>query len=297
MQGPLKIDNLAKGLTVITGRHEVLRSTFSNCDGYAACRLLPHEPVQLPVIDLTVLDNNEREHAARNLAIKEARQPFDLASGPLLRGKILKLDNQDHVLLLTSHRIVADDRSMDVIVSELARIYGREAHLLPELPVQFDALKIWQWERVQNGSFDHQLSYWKDKLSGKLPLLELPTDRPRPPVQSYHGAAHRFHLPASLTQDLKSLSQSQGVTLQATLMAAFLTLLWRYTRQEDILIGTPHPNRDRAEFREVVGPTHEYAGPPEQDFQRSQFSAVDESSPSDYAGCPFQPGFPFRTTS
>ena len=102
--------------------------------------------------------------------------------------------------------------------------------------------------------FDHQLSYWKDKLYGKLPLLELPTDRPRPPVQSYHGAAQRFHLPASLTQDLKSLSQSQGVTLQATLMAAFLTLLWRYTRQEDILIGAPHPNRDRPEFRELVGP-------------------------------------------
>ncbi len=190
---------------MITGRHSVLRSTFSNADGFAVHGLLPHQAVDLPVIDLTHLGKNERRQAAWRLVIDESQCSFNLASGPLFRGKILKLDSRDHVLLLSTHRIAADEWSMELLLSELATIYqatlDQTTGPFPELAVQFNDFRIWQNQCVL---FADQLSHWKQVLSGKLPVLDLPTDRPRPPVQRLNGTAE-YDLSLSVEEGEKQL--------------------------------------------------------------------------------------------
>ncbi|MEK7785395.1 MAG: condensation domain-containing protein, partial [Chloroflexota bacterium] len=194
---------------------------------------------------------------AKRLATEEAAKPFDLARGPLLRARLLRLADDDHIAILIMHHIVADGWSMNVLTREVAALYesfstGRPAPL-PEPTLQYADFARWQREWLQGNTLETQLAYWKQKLGGCPPLLELPTDRPRPAVQTSRGAHLAFALPAGLSQSLERLSRQEGATLFMTLLAAFQTLLHRYTGQNDICIGTPIANRNRAEIEALIG--------------------------------------------
>ena len=214
--------------------------------------------LSVPVVDLQHLPESEREIRVEQLATTEAQQPFDdLASSPLIRANVLKLTEVEHVLLLTIHHIVFDGWSWGIILRELATIYSALSNdlspELPELPIQYADFAVWQREWLREEVLSSQLAYWKQQLSGVPGLLELPTDRVRPSTQTFRGAHQKFALSLELTEGLKTLSQRQGVTLFVTLLAAFQTLLYRYTGQTDICVGTPHANRDRPEIGGLIG--------------------------------------------
>ena len=188
---------------------------------------------------------------------EEARRPFDLAQGPLFRSKLLRLGEDDHVLLLTMHHIVSDGWSMGVLYRELSMLYRAfvdgQPSPLAELPIQYADFAVWQREWLQGEVLESQLSYWKKQLEGIPAVLNLPTDHPRPAVQSYRGARQSIELSKELLRGLKRLSRKEGVTLFMTLLAAFQTLLYRYTGQEDIVVGSPIANRNRAEIEGLIG--------------------------------------------
>ena len=199
----------------------------------------------------------EREAEVRRLAAEEAQRPFDLARGPLLRVCLLKLGEEDHGLLVTMHHIVTDGWSMGVFVRELSALYqafstGRPSPLAG-LPIQYADFAAWQREWLQGAVLEGQLGYWQEQLAGAPGLLELPTDRPRPAVQSSRGASAAFALEAELTQGLKALSQRARVTLFMTLLGAFMVLLARYSRQEDIVVGSPMANRTHSQTEGLIG--------------------------------------------
>ena len=182
---------------------------------------------------------------------------FDLAHGPLLRLRLLRLGAEEHVLLLTMHHIISDGWSMSVLIREVAALYEAYASgassPLAELPIQYADFAVWQREWLGSGVLEQQLEYWRQQLGGELPLLELPSDRARPAVQSNRGARQMFQLPAAVTRGLKELSRSEGVTLFMTLLAAWQTLLYRYTGQEDVIVGTDVANRNRLETEGLIG--------------------------------------------
>ena len=198
----------------------------------------------------------EREARARQIVDTEAHQPFDLEAGPLLRAQLLRLAAEEHLLLLNVHHIASDGWSMGVLWRELSSLYNAfvsgHAPDLPRLPIQYADYAVWQREWLQGEVLEGQLAYWKEKLADLSPL-ELPTDRPRPPVPSYQGAHLTFDLPAPLTQALKELSRREGVTLFMTLLAAFQVLLHRYSGQDDIAVGTPIAGRGRTELEGLIG--------------------------------------------
>ena len=197
------------------------------------------------------------EAEVRRLAAEEAQRPFDLARGPLLRVCLLKLGEEDHGLLLTLHHIVTDGWSLGVFIHELSALYqafstGRPSPLAG-LPIQYADFAAWQRGWLQGAVLEGQLGYWQEQLAGAPSLLELPTDRPRPAVQSSRGASAVFTLEAELTQGLKALSQRAGVTLFMTLLGAFMVLLARYSRQEDIVVGSPTANRTHSQTEGLIG--------------------------------------------
>ncbi len=258
LKGKLNVAVLEKTFNEIVNRHEALRSTFTEVQGQPVQVIAPPETrLPLPVIDLRELPQSDREAAVKQIAAKEAQQPFNLERGPLLRTSLLQLDEEEHVLLLTMHHIVADGWSIGVLVRELAAIYeafsaGNEPQL-PELPVQYGDFAIWQRNWLSGEVLQTQLAYWKQQLEGAPPLLELPADRPRPPVQTSEGATLSLLLSEDLTAALKNLSQREGVTLFMTLLAAFKALLYRYTGQTDLLVGSSIANRNRAEIEGLIG--------------------------------------------
>jgi hypothetical protein len=213
--------------------------------------------VDLRVTDLSDLPEGERQAEAQWLAHDEARAPFDLAEGPLIRVGLLRLGDREHVVLLTVHHIVSDGWSMGVLINDVAQIYkaqctGERAQLAA-LPIQYADYAMWQRERLQGEYLQEQLGYWKQQLGGAPALLELPTDRPRPAVQTHRGASVGFALSKELTAQLKELSQTRGATLFMVLQAAFAVLLHRYSGQADICVGTPIAGRNRAELEGLIG--------------------------------------------
>ncbi|HEY9834009.1 MAG TPA: amino acid adenylation domain-containing protein, partial [Stenomitos sp.] len=212
--------------------------------------------LNLPVIDLQPCPAGERELQAKQWVSEESQRPFDLATGPLLRVFLLKLDETDHVLLLNLHHIICDDWSIGVLIRELSAIYTAFAQNQPsplaELPLQYADFAHWQREWLQTEVLETQLTYWRQQLDG-IARLNLPTDRPNPTVPSYRGATQFLELSPSLSQGLEKLCQQQGVTLFMTLLAAFQTLLYRYTQQEDIVVGSPIANRNRSEIEGLIG--------------------------------------------
>ncbi|MFQ5794231.1 MAG: amino acid adenylation domain-containing protein, partial [Candidatus Bipolaricaulia bacterium] len=257
LQGSVNLAALEQSLNEIVRRHEVLRTTFATVDGQPVQVIAPALTLSLPVVDLRELPEAEQEAEVRRRVTEEAQRPFDLARGPLMRVTLLRLGKRDHVLLLTIHHIVCDGWSIGILVRELAMLYKAfstgNPSPLPELPIQYADFAHWQREWLQGEVLESQLSYWKQQLGDDPPVLQLPTDRPRPPVQTFRGATQFFELPKALYESLKALSRREDVTLFMTLLAVFQALLSRYSGQEDIIVGTPIAGRTRAELEALIG--------------------------------------------
>ncbi len=257
LSGDLQVEALTRTLSEILRRHEVLRTTFAVVDGEPVQVIGDVHDFNLHITDLAQLSHDEREAEVSRLAQEEAQRPFDLTRGPLLRASLLRLAAGEHVALLTMHHIVSDGWSMGVLVNEVATLYEAfSAHKdspLPELPVQYADYAAWQRNWLQGEVLEQQMGYWKQQLEGVPALLELPTDRPRPAVQTHRGAIVSFMFPASLSQALKDLSRKENATLFMTLLAAFQTLLYRYSGEQEIVVGSPIAGRHRLETEGLIG--------------------------------------------
>ncbi|MDZ8055345.1 MAG: non-ribosomal peptide synthetase [Aulosira sp. ZfuVER01] len=262
LSGSLNFTALQQTFNEIVRRHETLRTTFVMAEGQLLQVIAPTLTIPLPVIDLRNFESQEREQQAQRLATVEAQHSFNLNTGPLLRLTLLQLDAAEYILLLNLHHIVADGWSIGVLIRELGALYKafveNKPSPLPELTIQYADFAEWQREWLQqvgtNGCtpLETQLAYWKQQLDG-VSLLNLATDKLRPAVSTYQGAKQFIELPQYLTHKLEQLSQQTGVTLFMTLLAAFGTLLYRYTQQEDIAVGTPIANRNRSEIEGLIG--------------------------------------------
>jgi NRPS condensation-like uncharacterized protein len=250
--GSLNIAALEQSFNEIVRRHEVLRTTFTEVDGQPVQVIAPSLTLKIPVVDLQALPETERDAEVLRLAAKETQLPFDLARGPLLRVTLLKLGLSEHVLLLTMHHIVSDAWSDGVFIRELAALYeafcAGQPSPLPELSIQYADFAHWQRQWLQGEVLETLLSYWQQQLAGappKLDLKKIAITSPTPDKRK--DTAQSFALSANLSEKLKTLSRQEGVTLFMTLLAAFQTLLYRYTQQDDIVVGTDVANRNRAE--------------------------------------------------
>ncbi|HEY7426696.1 MAG TPA: condensation domain-containing protein, partial [Gemmataceae bacterium] len=248
---------LEQALRALVCRHDILRTTFVARAGQPVQLVAPNLPLAVPLVDLCGLPEIERESRVRELAVAEARKPFDLACGPLLRASLLRLGDDEHLLLLTVHHIAADGWSMRVLVRELAEVYeafaaGHEV-LLPELPAQYADHAIRQRQSLQGQVLGEQLAYWRERLAGASPVLNLPTDHPRPTTQAYCGARHPFRLPAGLAEAVRAMGRQYGCTPFMVLLATFQALLSRYSGQDDLCVGSTIAGRDRLEVEGLVG--------------------------------------------
>ena len=263
LTGPLDVAIFERSLSEVVRRHEVLRTTFRTLDGEPVQRIGAAAPLRLPVTDLSGLPEAEREGQIRRLLAEEARRPFDLSRDLMLRAGLLRLDDQQHVCFLTLHHIAADDWSMGVLFRELTALYAAfscdpeyrvsRPSPLTDLPIQYADFAVWQRKWLQGNVLERQLAYWKRQLEGAPPVLELPTDHPRPAVQTHRGARERLVFDKGLWEALKQLSRQEGVTDFMTLLATFQTLLYRYSGQEDVVVGTPIASRNRLETEPLIG--------------------------------------------
>ena len=247
----------ARALTEIVRRHEVLRTTFPAVDGRPVQVVHPPFEVALPVVDLTAVPAAEREAAAERLIAEEVAQPFDVTALPLVRWKLLRLAPTDHLLVQVEHHFIHDGWSFALMLREMRALYeafaaGKPSPLTAP-PVQYADFAVWQRRWMDGQVLADHLAFWKEKLAGSPPALELPTDRLRPTAQSFRGAARRFHLPADLYRDLRALARREGVTLYMIMLAAFDTLLHRYSGQEDLLVGSGVANRRARQIESMVG--------------------------------------------
>src|SRR5829696_5512254 len=254
-RGALDINALQLTLDEIVRRHEALRTTFPATDSAPYQLISPPAPFPLEFLDLST--DADSEAKAAQLMAREAARPFDLAHGPLFRGLLLQLSDQHFILVLNMHHIVSDGWSLGVLVNEVTSLYtayhqGQRPNL-PELPLQYADFAVWQRQWLSGAVLEEQLAYWRAQLGGALPALQLLSDKPRPAVQTYQGATTARVLPRQLSEELKVLTRREGATLFMTLLAAFQVLLYRYTGQQDILVGTPAAARSRAAFSNVVG--------------------------------------------
>ncbi|AGC43389.1 non-ribosomal peptide synthetase [Myxococcus stipitatus DSM 14675] len=257
LSGALDAEALRRAFESLVTRHESLRTTFASHQGQPVQLIRPPTGWELPQMDLRALPSSEREAHVHTLAMREAARPFSLATGPLLRTTLLRLEDAEHVLLVTLHHIVSDGWSAGVLVREVAALYAGFASgqpsVLPALPIQYADFATWQRTWLQGSALDRQLDYWRQKLAGAPPALELPTDRPRPAVQSFRGAQLPVSLSPELSSALKGLAQREGATPFMLLLAAFQTLLARYSGQDDLCVGTPIAGRTRAETEGLIG--------------------------------------------
>lgn len=256
LTGSLNLTALEQTFNEIVHRHETLRTTFIVLDGQPLQAIALSLTIPISVLDLQLLPDDEREVEVKSIVTAEIEHPFNLSSGPLLRVKLLVLSNTEHILLLNMHHIICDDWSIGVLIRELGMLYTAFAQNQPspllELPLQYADFAHWQREWLQGEVLQTQLTYWQQQLNG-ISMLHLPTDKPRPAIQSYEGATQFFELPKKLTDALETLSQQEGVTFFMMLLAAFKTLLYRYTDQEDIAVGSPIANRNRSEIEGLIG--------------------------------------------
>ncbi|NEP31533.1 non-ribosomal peptide synthetase [Moorena sp. SIO3B2] len=255
--GNLIINALEQALSEIISRHEVIRTSFSTINGTPTQVIHPDSTININVVDLQQYPEPERETILQQLVQQEATTPFDLEIAPLIRCKLWQLDTSEYVLVLTMHHIVSDGWSSGILIEELSSLYQAfcvgAPSPLPELPIQYADFALWQRQWLSGEINETQINYWKQALEDAPELLQLPTDRPRPHVMSYQGSSESFTLTAELTQKLQQLSRNAGSTLFMTLQAAFATLLYRYSGQFDILIGSPIANRNRREIEPLIG--------------------------------------------
>jgi amino acid adenylation domain-containing protein len=257
ISGLLNISALEKAIAEIVQRHEVLRTSFSIVDESPIQVIHPHPQLTMQVLDWRQLTQADQLSKAQQLAAEELQKPFDLSNPPLLRVKLLQLADQTHLLLLVIHHIVCDGWSMDIFRRELFSLYtafcAGKVSPLPELSLQYADFAHWQRQWLQGEVLQTQLNYWQKQLAAVPPLLELPTDKPRPSVQSFKGRSEFLELNQDLTQKLKRLSQESGTTLFMTMLAAFTLLLSRYSGQQDIVVGSAIANRNRREIEPLIG--------------------------------------------
>jgi len=262
LTGPLQIVALEQSFTALMERHEGLRTTFTEVNGQPIQQIHPPQPFPLTCIDLRPHPLSDRETIALELAKQETQRPFDLSCDRLLRVTLFQLADQDHLLVLTLHHIISDAWSMGVLLRDITTYYQHFTHppiSLPPyppispLPIQYADFALWQRQWLQGDRLQAHLNYWRQHLGSDLPVLALPTDRPRPQTPNFQGATQSFRLSARLTQAVRSLSRQEGTTLFMTLLATFQTLLYRYTQQEDLIVGTDVANRNRQETEGLMG--------------------------------------------
>ena len=257
LKGPLNVGAMHRTINEIVRRHESLRTTFRSVDGQAVQVITPSLELPLPVEVREGLAVEQREAEIQRFARQEASRPFDLAVGPLLRFSLLRLTGDEHVLVVILHHIVGDGWSGSMLASEMAALYEafsqNRPSPLPELTLQYADFAIWQREWMQGELLDAQTAYWKKQLADAPPVLELPTDRPRPAVQMHRGAVRTHVIPRELMARIRELSQSEGATLFMTLLAAFQLLLSRYSGQEDVVVGSSVAGRNYSEVEPLIG--------------------------------------------
>jgi amino acid adenylation domain-containing protein len=257
LSGDLNIPVLQQALDAIVAHHEVLHTNYISENGNPMQVVAAPRSVELPIIDLQQYGQGEQETQVQKLLQQKSQQPFDLSSDMMLRGCLLKLAPQEHILLLVMHHIAADGWSIGILWKQLTQLYQAfsegQTNSLEKPPIQHADYAVWQREWLSGEILEQQLSYWQQQLAGAKPLLELPTDRPRPAVQTYRGASQSFILSQSLSDGLKQLGRQEGVTLYMTLLAAFQSLLYRYSRQNDIVVGSPIAGRNRVEIEGLIG--------------------------------------------
>ncbi len=259
LSGALDREALQYALSFIMARHEALRTRFVKVEGSPAQVIDEPQPVEMPLVDLTQIPRPAREAEAKRLIETEARRPFNLAQDRMLRALLVQLDPEEHLLMVTIHHIATDAWSMNIFFRELAACYAarvvRREPALPELPVQYPDFAVWQRDWLQGEVLQNQVAYWKKQLAGASVFDGLPMDRPRPERPSFRGGVHRQRLPARLAEALKQLSRQERVTpfKSITYLAAFLALLHRYSRQEDIVVGCPMAGRNLVETELPIG--------------------------------------------
>ncbi|MGS0897493.1 amino acid adenylation domain-containing protein, partial [Burkholderia stagnalis] len=257
MRGALDHAAMRDALNRLVDRHEVLRTTFGTHEGQPVQHITDTLSIDLPVVDLSALDEAQQEQEARELARQETERRFDLVCGPLLRAKLLRLDAQRHVVLFTLHHIVSDGWSMGVLVREFAALYAAalsgEPDGLPPLAAQYADFSVWQRDWLRGEVLDAQLAYWTDALRGAPELLALPTDRPRPAMQTYRGSLFGFRLGEPVRSGLQALAHEARATLFMVLNAAYSVLLARWSEQYDVCVGTPIANRTLTDTEDLIG--------------------------------------------
>ena len=257
ISGPLQVDVLTRAFQAIVQRHAALRTIFDSVEGEARQVVLSSREVRIPIIDLAGVPGEERESRALRMAAEEGMKPFDLSEGPLLRLTLLRLDGETSMLVLVMHHIIADGWSISRLFRDVTESYA--AFLantkpdLPELPIQYTEYAQWQREYMSGEVLEKEIEYWRNTLAGAQKLLDLPTDHSRPAMQTWHGARKEITFSVASLAKLKALAQKEGATLFMVTMAAFQALLWRYTQQESILVGTPIAARNHVEIEELVG--------------------------------------------
>ncbi|NBD11623.1 condensation domain-containing protein, partial [Corallococcus silvisoli] len=252
LEGVLDVGVLERALREVVRRHESLRTTFHADDAGPVQRFSDDGVLELEHGDVTAEPADAREAEAWRRVEAGARQPFDLARGPLMRALLVKLGEMDHLLMVVLHHIVSDGWSVGVLVREVAVLYGVFAQgqpsPLPELPIQYADYAVWQREQLRGAVLDKQLGYWREQLRGAPPALELMTDMPRPAVSAFRGARKPVQWPRPLTEALKVLAQQEGATLFMVLLAGWQTVLARYSGQDDVSVGSPMAGRTRSEL-------------------------------------------------
>ncbi|HYR07006.1 MAG TPA: amino acid adenylation domain-containing protein, partial [Longimicrobium sp.] len=257
LQGALHAEALERALGQVVRRHEALRTTFQERDGVPAQVVAPFTGFVLTREDWTGTGEAERGEVLRARLAEEAARPFDLVEGPLFRATLIRTGAAEHVLLLCTHHIVSDEWSTGVLFRELAALYAAAAEggeaSLPALPVQYADFAVWQREQLRDDVLERDLNWWRERLAGAPALLELPTDRPRPALQTYRGARQRIDLPAALLERLRALGRGEGATTFMVLLGAFNLLLSRYAGGGDVVVGTPIAGRTRGEVEGLIG--------------------------------------------
>jgi amino acid adenylation domain-containing protein len=257
LKGSMNLAALEQSFNEISRRHENLRTSFPVIQGEVVQVINAPTRLSIPTINLEHLSEAEREEMDAKIAMMALQRPFDLETGPLFRVALVRHSNHEHTLLCTLHHIISDGWSRGILTRETSSLYQAfsqgESSSLPELKVQYADYAVWQRQRLQGEAIERELEFWKEQLTGAPPLLALPTDRRRPPVQTYRGAAEPFRLSPGISQRLKALSQQRGTTMFMLLLAAFQTFLHRYTHQEDIVVGTTVANRERLEIEPLIG--------------------------------------------
>ena len=255
--GSLNIAALEYSINEIIKRHDVLRTNFAFVDSQVTQVIAPVLTLTLSMIELQDLENEEKQERVTQLIASEKAAHFNLVTDPLLRIKLIRLSTTEHIVLFTTHHIISDGWSRIIFIQELINFYNIFIHnkqnSVPELPIQYADFAVWQRQQLESGALESQLTFWKQQLAQAPFILNLPTDHPRTATRTFNGTRQLFNVPQQLTETLKSLSQQAGTTLFMTLLAAFQTLLYRYTGQEDFLIGSPIANRQRGELEGLIG--------------------------------------------